>query len=236
MKRFYQAVLLVTLIGAVVGQGNAIPVLQLYIEGATYDPVNETWLVTRPSFTLWVIGNVEGFGTIYDVRLAAAVRNNEEGTITLTPTTTTLLFDPSLPPQPQPTANFPSPEGAIPLMPPNNRPLPKHDVYTSGVRFYEWKLGDMTLKDSPVGDFVYGFPASFPKQGQINAYLVKVSGFSWVHFDTYGYIQSGGHQGRQRSVFAPFSHDALHTPEPGLVILLMGGLGLLYHRRRRKKP
>lgn len=106
----------------------ALPTLQLYIEGATYDPNTETWVIGKSEFVLWVIGDVQKFGAIYDVKLAAAVRSNESGNITLTPTTTHLVTDPSLPPTPTPTSNFPSDDGAIPIMH-DGRPLPSHGIY-----------------------------------------------------------------------------------------------------------
>ena len=213
----------------------AIPALQLYIEGATYDHQTETWVITEPVFTLWVIGNVEQFGTIYDVKLAAAVKSNENGTISLTPTTASasLVTDPSTPPTPSPTSNFPSSDGARPIMH-GGIPLPSHGIYGPGVKFYEWSLGDFTLTDSPIGDFSNGFPTEFPKTGQINAYIVEVSGFSWVHFDAYGYIIKPNPG--EKPVFAPFSHDVQYTPEPSsFVLLLIGGAALLRMRRRRTK-
>ena len=206
----------------------ALPTLQLYIEGATYDPNTETWVIGKPEFVLWVIGDVQSFGTIYDVKLAAAVRSDESGTISLTPTTTSLVYDPSIPPNPTPTENFPSPDGAVPIMR-DGRPLPSHGIYGPGVKFYEWSLGNFTLTDSPIGDFTNGFPTEFPKYGQINAYIVTVSGFSWVHFDAYGYIVKPN-PGEQ-SVFAPLSHDAQYTPEPATFVLLLLGGALLLRRK-----
>lgn len=224
-KLTWLAFLVVVITG--VDRLSAIPALQLYIEGATYDSQTETWVITEPVFKLWVIGNVGQFGTIYDVKLAAAVKSDESGTITLTPTTTSLVYDPSTPPEPSPTSNFPSPDGAVPVMH-DDRPLPKHGIYGPGVKFYEWSLGDFTLTDSPIGDFIDGFPTEFPKQGQINAYIVEVSGFSWVHFDAYGYKSNPG------PVFAPFSHDAHYTPEPSSLILLLAGGAILLRMRRRQ--
>src|SRR5688500_15939669 len=52
----------------------AVPVLQLYVEGATYDGT-ETWTETGPNpCRLWVIGNVAGpggKGVLNNVRLSA---------------------------------------------------------------------------------------------------------------------------------------------------------------------
>ena len=215
-----------------VDRATALPTLQLYIEDATYDPATETWVVGKSEFVLWVIGDVQKFGTIYDVKLAAAVKSDENGTITLMPTTTSLVTDPSLPPTPTPTANFPSDDGAVPIMH-GGRPLPSHGIYGPGVKFYEWSLGDFTLTDSPIGDFSNGFPTEFPRWGQINAYIVTVSGFSWVHFDTYGYIVKPNPG--DEPIFAPFSHDAQYTPEPATFAFLLFGGALLLRRKFGRK-
>lgn len=204
----------------------AIPVLQLYIEGATYDSATESWrIVTDGTLILWIIGNVGQYGEIHDVHLAAAVKADEKGTITLEPTTATINFgvsDLSPPEAPTPTTNFPSEEGQIPKLS-NGEKLPKHDAYGPGVRFYEWKLGNFTLTDSPIGDFSGSFPTTFPKKGQINAYIVTITGFpSGVHFDAYNHVWAQ-QSGKFKYHFAPFSHDASwHTPEPtvGLLVLL----------------
>ncbi len=215
-----------------VDRATALPTLQLYIEGATYDPTNETWVIGNSEFVLWVIGDVQSFGAIYDVKLAAAVRSDESGTISLTPTTTSLVYDPSIPPNPTPTENFPSPDGAVPKMG-DGSPLPTHGIYGPGVKFYEWSLGDFTLTDSPIGNFINGFPTEFPRYGQINAYIVTVSGFSWVHFDAYGYIIKPNPG--EEPVFAPFSHDAQYTPEPATFALLLIGSALLLRRKVSRK-
>ena len=60
---------------------NAVPILQLYLEGATYDFATESWVLAPGGssggdpFRLWAIGNVAGpggAGTISDVRLSIA--------------------------------------------------------------------------------------------------------------------------------------------------------------------
>jgi len=74
----------------------AIPILQIYLEGAEYDDTTDTWVLTQPGtsgggiFRLWAIGNVSGpgnKGVISDVRLSVAYGSQyaEDLTITLTP-------------------------------------------------------------------------------------------------------------------------------------------------------
>jgi len=237
-RLLWLASLLVAALGA--NKAVAIPALQLYIEGATYDPSTKTWVITEPVFKLWVIGNVEHFGTIYDVKLAAAVKSDESGTIDLEPTKATPPptysgdpneFDPSEPSPPNLTHK---PDPKTDAKPPS---LPPHGIYVQGVNYYEWSLGDFDKKDSPIGDFgENGIPSCFPAKGQINAYIVSVSGFSWVHFDAYGYIVVGRGHGRHcQKVKAPPSHDAKHTPEPGTLALFLVGGAILAMRRRRSK-
>ena len=221
---------------AAAAPAQAVPVLQLYIEGSTYDATDETWTIqTTGTFTLWVIGDVSRYGTIYDVRLSAAAATSEiqaGGTVSLTPTTATGITDPSTASTPVATVNSPSPDGAIPLLG-NGSPLPSHGEFGPGVSFFEWSLGDFTLTDSPIGDFITTFPSSFPDMGQISAYTVTVSGLTEVHFDAYDHIES---RNKLKFVKAPFSHDASGTnvPEPGVLFLLGGSLaGLAVWARRR---
>src|SRR5687768_17379101 len=59
----------------------AVPVLQIYVEGATYDSTSETWVLDTTgtgdggTARVWVIGNVDGAGgqgTISDVTLVVS--------------------------------------------------------------------------------------------------------------------------------------------------------------------
>ena len=74
-------------------RAEAIPILQLYIEGGTYNTSTESWEVTLPSssgtFRLWAIGNVAQHGSILDVRMAFAFSEADLGMgLTLTQSTT----------------------------------------------------------------------------------------------------------------------------------------------------
>ena len=73
---------------------NAVRLLQIYLEGGTYNTTTESWELTPPGssggepFRLWTIGNVAAKGTISDVRLAVSysAEFSESLQVTLTPT------------------------------------------------------------------------------------------------------------------------------------------------------
>lgn len=241
----------------------AIPLLQLYIEGATYDDGSETWEITAPTdqpLRLWAIGNVDGpggKGTLSNVRLAIAYDSvfGPAPSFTITPSTTGGyggFVDPSI--APSPTFLGVYTDGSVPVII-GSTTLAPHGVYGPGTHWQEFDLGEFSLTDSPIADFVDSFPsAPVGTSGQINVYEITVSGLpagATIHFDLYGtYAQGGGAQAlvsttNLKATFAPYSHDAGSTvtgstvtdvAEPGSLALLGGSLllfaGMAYGRRR----
>ena len=215
----------------------AVPLLQLYIEGADYDPVSETWITDQSSFDIWVIGNTGGGGSegpLHDVTLVAAVEGGSLADLKLTPITTSEVDDPSKPANPI-AAN--SGVG-------NHTILPKHGVYTNGVEWQDFLLGDMDLTDSPLGDATQGgFPlyeAGQSDAAQINAYHVEMTGsYQSLHFDAYAYYEKFDKRKQQtvkKLTNAPFSHDAasiieISSPQTAL-LMLVGMAGLIGWKRR----
>jgi hypothetical protein len=231
-----------------VGPAHAINILQIYIEGATYDAGTQTWVVENDgNFRLWVIGNVDGeggAGTIEDVMLTAAVSTAEAqagGTVALDGTSSdgyNGIDDPS--DAADPGAGTLSADGAVPITG-DGSPLSTHGIYGSaGTSFYQWSLGDFTLTDSHIIDFTANNPFAdigADNEGEIRVYDVTVSGFTTIHFDAFDHVE-GGNDGRY--VFAPFSHDGEANggggggaPEPGTMALF--GLGLAGFAVARRK-
>ncbi len=221
-----KALVLSLLLVAVAGTppAHAVPGLQLYIEGAIWDAANETWVTGDNEFDLWVLGDVESWGTIFDVKLATSGYGS--GTINLTPKTTSLVTDPSTPAAPvlRDPATVDVPSGVA-----------DHDPYKFADDHLFYGLGDFTLTDSPIGDYTQSVPVDFPTNGQINVYHVAITGYSAVHFDAFDHVVLN----QTKVVFAPFSHDAGYgpgIPEPGTLALLGMGLAAGTLRRRRRKP
>jgi len=231
------------MLAASMGTAHAVPKLQIYLEGADYDIATETWLVSGNSVRLWAIGDVDAAGPISDVRLSAAYDTGLTPTITLTgsainPADFPGMTDPSNPGTA--SLNQTVTDGSAPLLG-SGASLPSHGVFGAQTDWQEFALGDFTLTDSQIGDWIDAFPTSFPSMGQINVYDVEIAGLAdgaSVHFDLYDGIEGAHHA---KFVFAPFSHDGggsedpLPVPEPAGLTLLAGGLFALSMIRRRRR-
>lgn len=229
MKKWV-AVLLVFILSLVVKSNSwAIPTLQLYIEGSTYDAGTDTWTTNLNNFKIWVIGE-----EVQDVQLAIAHAASESGLITLTSTNATGIVDPSIPIDPVFRTNSAT-TGYLPLLG-DGSALPAHGIYGAETTWESYSLGDFNLNDSLIGDYIGGIPTSYPRTGQINAYSVSVpESYSWVHFDAYDHIEGKNHS---KYIFAPFSHDGESSgsspvPEPATMVMLgVGVLGLFALRKK----
>ncbi len=233
---------------------HAVPALQIYIQGATYDSADETWVTSASVFSpirLWVVGNVDGpggKGDLFDVRAAFSYGLNAGSVfLDIAPVTTGGyggFFDPSTPVGP--TLLGTHTDGSQPILA-NGKPLASHGEFGADTAWQEWALGDFNLVDSPIADFIDAFPdAPFDPMGQINAYDISVAGLAAgesVHIDVYGYYLTSAE--KVKAVFAPFSHDGAFSqtpfdpnpttevPAPATGVLFAGAVLWFAVRRRR---
>jgi hypothetical protein len=219
----------------------ALPALQIYIEGATYDNLTETWVSqsTGP-IRLWTVAAVGQFGPISDVKLAIAYESGLTPSFALSGSSTggyNGFADPST--ASDPTFNKTVTDGSAPVLG-DGSSLPTHGIYGSGTTWSEYLLGDFTLADSYIADFNGSTDnpvSSMSKMGQINVYEINVADVAAgtaFHFDLYDHYFN--QRGDAKYVFAPFSHDGETTtvPEPGTLALVgMGFAGLAARLRRR---
>lgn len=178
----------------------AVPNLQLFVEGAVFDTITETWVTSHvPEFNLQVIG---ANYNIYDVFLAIAVPVGESGAITI---------------DSNPIGPY---TFGTPIMG-NGKPLPTHGIYPTD--FDTYFMGDFGLSQT-VYNMTPGETGS--ALGEIKTVSVSVSGYSFAHFDAYDHVVLN--KNKVKYVFAPFSHDAEFVPEPASLLLFASGLCSLF--------
>lgn len=221
----------------------AIPELQIYIEGGVYDSSTQTWVFAPATpldtVRLWTIGNVSGSGgkgTITDVNLSIAYDIGLTPTFTLTGSDTGGFggwVDPTV--ASDPTLTQTVTDGSSPLFG-DGDPLPSHGIYWAGTAWQEFSLGDFTEVTSSTADVINTFPVNPASLGgHINVYELSMTGApvgSVLHFDLYNSVLSGSHV---RFIKAPFSHDGETTivPLPGATVLAAIGFGCMGFVRRR---
>lgn len=241
MKRAFLCFAATALVLGLARSSEAVPILQLYVEGATYDNSTETWVLTGGgTIRLWTIGNVAGpggAGTIEDVKLSIAYAAGATPTFSLTPTTTNGyggFADPST--AAAPTLLQTRTDGSTPLLG-GGAPLPSHGEYGPETWWQEFLLGDFNRTDSHIADFIDGFPTvTYANAGQINVYEISVANFEGtIHFDLYDHVMAGN---KAKYKFAPFSHDAeagSPIPEPGTLALFGAGIAASIAKVRARR-
>lgn len=240
------------------GGAHAIPALQIYIPGATYDSETETWVIESLDYDLWVVGAKQN---IYDVKIALATSTNENGSIAITWLKGSVDWNGYLEDNVKVVRNPDSnpnqdvltegTNGQDLTMDPykfvaNGTPVmgdggsvPPHGVFPTS--YYEYYIGDLGTDETVQSYFPGEFQAT--AKGEIKKFHIVVSGYTWVDIVAYDHVVKSNN--KIHSVFSPFSHDGESNggtppqaiPEPGTLLLVGTGLvgtGVLTRRRRKK--
>jgi hypothetical protein len=234
----------------------AVPTLQTYIVGGTAGTLGfdeDTWFTGTSPFSLIVAG---AYGpktvSLKEVTLLLSVPQGQTGTITIaggdvgaTLLTTRKEIDSTGLYNPETNANIDLLTNAAGI-----------DGYTSknflpaGVTFnnhYPFKEGVSYFLIYGIGDFdkilhaVSNYTTEGPIEyniadGEEKTFTVSVGGFTWAHFDAYGYETNQlGKKFVSTWEINPGSHDSTYIiPAPGAILL--GGIGVAlvgWLRRRR---
>lgn len=214
----------------------AIPDLQVWIDGATYDESTQTWVTGATTFDLYIIGTAG----LTDVKVSMALGDYAE-------------FD-------DPNAAGVSVSGVGAYNPwvwgyapstffpdtwdGGSSDLAKHGIFPAW--FTEFNAGDFAdmgglgntnqddanLNSEPFWFPTDGYIGSSNHRGEFKKFTITLSNTGAVHFDAYTLLSSG-----KIDKFAPFSHDAEAVPEPTTAILFglgMGGAALVRRFRSKK--
>ncbi|HUW19272.1 MAG TPA: choice-of-anchor N protein [Sedimentisphaerales bacterium] len=235
----------------------ALPTFQVYIEGSeagNFGPDQDTWITADSSFSLRVVGAYQGHITsLTEGTLLLSVPEGETGgTITITGVggATASLLDTKTPTAISGVYN-PETNADIDLLSNeagkdgykkknffpdhvkfnNHYPL-KNDVSN----FLVYDIGSFTDL-GPVHNYNADDGGSITEEGhgEEKVFEVSISGFSWVHFDAYGYQSNGMTKGLVASWdISPGSHDSTYVPAPGTILLGSIGVVLVGWLRRRR--
>lgn len=192
----------------------AIPALQVYIPGATWDAPSQTWVTSSGDFELWIIAANTDSKPIYDLTMVFALAQGAA------PVTDALSIDGTY-------YNTYS-SGTPPSWGDNMGAYPPHGVYPTN--YLEYGIASLvdtypeTVHNMQPGQFDDSAPGKIFKFDIITTY-------EWLHIDGYGFHdESDGH-----FKFVPNSHDGLVVPEPGTLLLLGSALALAGAVRRFRK-
>ncbi|MEW6051900.1 MAG: choice-of-anchor N protein [Candidatus Zixiibacteriota bacterium] len=211
--------LLLTFIVAVlmVPSAFAVPRLQLYIPGATYDNASDTWVTPDQDFELWVVAAKLNRGELFNVNLVASLASGQaavDGGLQITnAANVTTTFD---------AADFLY--GTPPSTGDDAGVMPPHGIFPTN---YTEMLVTSQTSSPYVGVYDYVDPddpdTGFDNFGNIYRFNIHTS-YSYLHFDAYGFYRDVD----GRFIKAPFSHDAESgkTPVPEPATMLLMGLGL----------
>jgi hypothetical protein len=201
----------------------AIPSLQTFIPGASWNAATETWVTTAGSFEIWVIAANTLSKPLYDLTLVGALMPNQ------TPTIGALSINGS------DINSFNL--GTPPSWGESAGDYPPHSVYPT--HYFELSIASLvntapeTVHNMQPGE--YGDTAP----GQIFKFQVTTS-YDWLHFDSYAFLRESDGQFK----FSPNSHDSEKgpgtppppsIPEPSTMLLFGSALALVGVVRKFQK-
>jgi hypothetical protein len=224
----------------------AVPTFQTYIQGATAGTIGQdqdTWFTDHSSFNLIVVG-AYGYSThnLTNVTLALSVPKGQTGTISISGGDGVTLLTSKTPAystyNPKANANIDLLTNVAGLDGYSDQSF----LPVSFIKHYPFNASVANFLIYHIGSFdnlgpVHNYNAAtgtitVEGSGEEKLFNVSVAGFSWVHFDAYGYVQS--YTCKSGWKISPVSHDAAYVPVPGAVLL--GSIGVLvvgWLRRRR---
>ncbi len=199
----------------------AIPSLQTFIPGASWNAATQTWVTTAGSFELWVIAANTDSKPLYDLTLVGALASAQA------PVTGALSIDGS------DINSFIY--GTPPSWGESAGDYPPHSVYPTN--YFELGISSLvntapeTVHNMQPGEYADTAP------GKIFKFDV-VTSYDWLHFDSYGFLRESDGQFK----FSPNSHDAEKgtpppptIPEPSTMLLFGSALALVGVVRKIQK-